>query len=57
MDPFGFDEKNLESHIVEDTSIDESCDMLLDSTTTHTILQNKNFLDVNNFSHWQSEIW
>ena len=36
MDPFGA--KDFETHVTEDTSTGESCDALLDSATTHTIL-------------------
>jgi len=42
MDPYGAEE--FEAHVVDDTSIGESYDALLDFTTIHTILQDKQFL-------------
>jgi len=41
IDLFGVED--FEIH-VDDTSIGESCDAFLDSTTTRTILRDKNFL-------------
>ena len=52
MDPFGAED--FETHVAEDTSTGESCDALLDSATTHTILRDKKFFDVNHLSNWQT---
>lgn len=54
IDPFRAHEGDPQSYVAEDTSIGESCDALLDSATTHTILKDKNFFDANNLSNWQT---
>jgi peptide/histidine transporter 3/4 len=44
----------METYVAEDISPSESRDALLHSATTHTILRDKTFFDLNNLSTWQT---
>jgi len=50
--PYGA--KEFEAHVAEDTSIGKSYNALFDLTTTHTMLRDKQFFDVDNLSIWQT---
>jgi len=50
VDPYGAEE--FEAHVAEDTSTGESCVAVLDSAITYTILQDKQFFNIDNLSTW-----